>query len=191
MPPRSRKQPRQGKPRNKPPGPNPSGLPRSLMAPDNLCMVIPLTVPLVATTLSTLPIGATQLNLNARWSNISTYFANVKFHDVTLVPTQMPAASYAEVALLRRHLPYNPTSEDSGQSNPYSIASIALLPGFQRWNQGNGTLKPRTYRLGFSLRRSTFATDQPFLFDLAYYSSSLITINMFLRLSLTTVRFDS
>lgn len=166
-------------------------MPRQLTSPDKLDMVIPMTIPLVAATLSTLPIGATQLNLNARWSNITSYFANVKFHSITFVPTQMPTASYAEIALLRRHLPFNPTSEDAAQSNPYSMASIALLPGYQRWNQGNGTLEPRTYKLGFSVRRSTFATDQPFLFDLAYYSSQLITINAFIRLTLTTIVFGT
>lgn len=191
-PSRRRGQPRQGRSRRAapPPANSPAGLPRSLMAPDQLHMVLPITLPFVATTLSALPIGASQLNLNARWSNITSYFMNVHFIDITFVPTQMPAASFAEMALIKRHLPFDPTSEDAGQSAPYSIASIALLPGYQRWNQGNGSLKPRTYKLGFKMRRGTFATDQPFLFDLAYYSSHLITISAFIRVTLSELLFN-
>lgn len=189
---RSRKQPRQGPRKGKVQARRtlPSGLPRFLTAPDHLTMVLPINLPFVAATLSTLPVGLSQLNLVARWSNLTPYFANVKFHDVTFFPTQMPAASFAEMALLKRHLPFNPDTEDPGQSNPYSIASIALLPGYQRWNQGNGQLTPRTYKLGFSMRRATLAADQPFLFDLAYYASSMMTVSVFIRVSLTPMRFD-
>lgn len=194
MPKRFRRgtQPRQGRRRKAAPTQprSPAGLPRSLMAPDHLQMVLPLTIPFVATTLSTLPVGAAQLNLNARWSNITSFFMNVHFIDVTFVPTQMPASSFAEMALIKRHLPFDPTSEDAGQSNPYSIASIALLPGYQRWNQGNGNLRPRTYKLGFKMRRGTFATDQPVLFDLAYWSSNIITVSAFLRITLSELLFN-
>ena len=150
-------------------------------------MSIPFIITIGATTLATTQIGNTQLSGIARWANISTYYQHVHFIDVTLVPTTLTAAGFLEVAFMRKHLPYNPDSADSSSAAPYSQASLALLPGYQKWNQGNGALRARTYSLDFKMRVSTFTTDAPNLFELYSFASSATTVLAFMRVSLTNL----
>ncbi len=150
-------------------------------------MTIPISITTAAATLATTQVGYSQLSLIARWANISSYFVNVNFIDVTFLPTSLSAAGYCEVSFLRKHLPYNPTSSDSSSAAPYSVASLALLPGYQKWNQGNGDLGPRTYKLGYKMRQATFNTDQPVLFEFMSYASAATTLLVLLRVSFTDI----
>lgn len=150
-------------------------------------MSIPIVITTGATTLATTQVGYTQLNAVARWANISTYFVNVRFHDVMIIPSSLAAAGFCEIAFLRKHLPYNPSTADSSSSAPYSIASLALLPSFKKWNQGNGSFEPAVYPLGFSLRPSTFATDMPVLFELMSYASAATSLLVFVRVTFSSL----
>lgn len=150
-------------------------------------MSIPLTLTIAATTLATTQVGNVQLSAVARWANLSTYFLNVRFIDVTLVPTTIAAAGFLEIAFMRKHLPYDPDSADAPSAAPYSQASLALLPGYQKWNQGNGALKARTYPLNFRMRTSTFTTDAPVLFELFSFASAATTVLAFVRVSFSSL----
>ncbi len=146
-------------------------------------MCIPLTITTAAATLATTQVGYSQLSSNARWSNISSYFVDVRFHDITIMPSALGAAGFCELALLRKHLPYNPSTADSSSAAPYSIASISLLPGYAKWNQGNGSFAPVCYKLGFQMRTATFTTDMPVLIEMASYASAATTLLVFVRVS--------
>ena len=180
--PRGARQPRQGILVNKT---NPP-LPRSL-AINSAQMTIPVTMVTGAATLATSQVGYTQLSAVARWANISSYFVDVHFIDVTVLPLSLSAAASIELAFLRKHLPYNPTTADSASAAPYSTASLCLLPGYQRWQQGNGDIVGRTYKLDFQMRVATFTTDMPVLFELLTFATVATNLLLFVRVSFTDI----
>ena len=179
--------PRQGKPRQQDKQRFQAPLPRSLTSGESANFAIPLTFVTAATTLATTQVGYTQLSGIARWANVSSYFLDVHFIDVSFLPLNLAAAGYIEMSFLKKHLPYNPTSSDSSSAAPYSTASLALLPGYQKWNQGNGPLNARTYKLNYRMRVATFNADQPVLFEYMSYASAATNLLAFLRISLTSI----
>ena len=185
---RPRRQPKQGRrSRRERKGRFAAPLPRSLTGGESASFAIPLTFTVGATTLATTQVGYTQLSGIARWANLASYFVDVRFIDVTFLPTNLAAAGFLEMSFLRKHLPYNPTSSDSSSAAPYSTASLALLPGYQKWTQGNGLLNGRTFRLNYRMRVATFNADQPVLFEFMSYASAATSMLAFLRVSLASI----
>lgn len=158
---------------------------------NRLTILLPFTVTMTGATLTTVQIGYSQVGSLARLVSLNEIFLQVKFLKFSLVPTVLSAAQFAEAAAVPRHLPYNPDSADGVPPAPLSLASLATLPGYRRWNQGNGAVVPLSIKLRASqMRLDRFMTDQPSLLDLCYYASVLTICNCMITCRVSGLKYD-
>lgn len=129
------------------------------------------------TNLQTYSIGYSQLAVSCpRFSQLDDVFLNVRFIRASVTPVGLTAAQYVEWAIVRRHLPFTPSSQDSTQLNPPNIAAILSQPCRGRAQQGCGPYPTTTVKFpaSFSCRIDRFITDQCELFDLLTYATANI-----------------
>lgn len=152
--------------------------------------MIPLDVALPAG-FNTMAIGRTQVNLITRYSNLSTTFLDISFTKVVVSPILSTVAQYVAIALVRRHLPYDPNSADAIQPTPTTVSSILSRPGAREFRQGNGNIRPLKFNLSTpSMRIVTFNTDAPSIFDVVTYTSVITTCTVYLYAVFQGVRAD-
>lgn len=129
------------------------------------------------TNLQTYEIGYSQLVMVCpRFGQMDDVFLNVSFLRATCTPVGLTAAQYVEWAMVRRHIPFTPGSQDSVQSNPPNIAAILSQPCHGRAQQGCGKYPTTSVKFppAFTCRIDRFITDQCQLFDLMTYATANI-----------------
>ncbi len=183
------RQPRQGAPRRK----GPKAIVRIARQPRTnvVDILLPFTLTTTASTLTVVQVGYTQVGSLPRILSLSEVFLCIKFKSFRYIPTNLAAAQFLEIACIPRHLPYNPDSADGIPPTPASLASIATLPGYKRYNQGNGQITPKTTRLrAAQMRIDRFLTDQPSLLDVCYYSGNITILNCMLAARVSGLKYD-
>lgn len=145
----------------------------------------------IAASLATTQVGYTQFGTLPRILSLNEVFLCVRFKKFSIVPVSLAAAQFLELAGIPRHLPYNPDTADGVPPAPANLATLATLPGYRKWNQGNGNLSKLAIRLrAQQMRVDRFLTDQPSLLDLVSYAGSVTVCNCTVTAHFSGLKYD-